>query len=125
MNALFALIYSPRFGEYSYGTEHPFKVQRYRLAFELVRELGLLSPPVRVVDCPPAPEAALSSFHRQGIEIVLPVKGRERSFRRVWAVTHPDRGRKQTKFPHQLEGQAVALDLEGMLRAVRIFAEAR
>ncbi len=52
MTPLFALIYSPRFSEYSYGTEHPFKVQRYRLTFELVRELGLLSPPVRVVDCP-------------------------------------------------------------------------
>ncbi|WP_291318014.1 hypothetical protein [Desulfuromonas sp.] len=45
-----ALIYSSRFSGFSYGEEHPFKVLRYRLTYDLIRELGLLAPPeARVV----------------------------------------------------------------------------
>ncbi len=36
-----ALIYSSNFSNYSFGTEHPFKVQRYRLAYELMNAYGL------------------------------------------------------------------------------------
>ncbi|WP_298038395.1 acetoin utilization protein AcuC [uncultured Desulfuromonas sp.] len=59
-----ALIYSSRFSGFSYGEEHPFKVLRYRLTYDLIRELGLLAPPeARVVECPRAPEEALLSYH--------------------------------------------------------------
>ncbi len=36
-----ALIYSTRFSRFNYGEEHPLKVQRFRLAYELMREYGL------------------------------------------------------------------------------------
>ncbi len=59
-----ALIYSSDFSRYSYGTDHPFKVQRYVLAFELMRAYGLDSlPNAAVCDSPPLEEEALLSFH--------------------------------------------------------------
>lgn len=67
MNAPLAFIYSKRFGEfeYSYGVDHPFKILRYRLTYDLMAEYGLLSSPrIRLVDCPYAAEEALLSFHR-------------------------------------------------------------
>jgi acetoin utilization protein AcuC len=61
-----AFIYSSRFGAYSYGTEHPFKVLRYRLAYDLISELGLLNGgESRLVESPMASEEDLSSFHRR------------------------------------------------------------
>ena len=39
-----ALIFSREFDRFDYGVEHPFKVQRYRLAYELIRAYGLLGP---------------------------------------------------------------------------------
>jgi len=72
MSGRFAFIYSSRFGEYSYGAEHPFKVLRYHLAHELIRELGLLLPPsVRSVESPSAGEAELLSFHHPDYLSVL------------------------------------------------------
>ena len=66
MTARRAFIYSNRFGDYSYGTEHPFKVLRYRLAYDLIRELGLLDGETNLlVESPSASEEALSSFHRR------------------------------------------------------------
>ena len=60
-----ALIYSSRFGDYSYGEDHPFKVMRYRLTYDLMVELGLLSGPgVQVIESPLAPKEALLTFHR-------------------------------------------------------------
>jgi acetoin utilization protein AcuC len=60
-----AFIYSSRFSQFSYGVEHPFKVLRYRLAFELIEEYGLLSnPATRVIECPLIDEEALLCFHR-------------------------------------------------------------
>ena len=54
------LIYSQRFSAYSYGDYHPFKVQRYRMTFELMRELGLTEPPAAEMrECPMAEEEAL------------------------------------------------------------------
>ena len=59
-----AFLYSQRFGDFSYGDDHPFKVQRYRLAYELVSELGLLnSETVRQIECPLIEESALLGFH--------------------------------------------------------------
>lgn len=61
-----AFIHSGRFDAVSYGEDHPFKVLRYRLTFELLRELGLLEgPEVRVVECPSATESDLLTFHRR------------------------------------------------------------
>ncbi len=66
MNAKTALIYSSDFSLYSYGEEHPFKVQRFRLAYELMREYGLTGlPGVTVFNCQPAEEKDLLSFHSQ------------------------------------------------------------
>lgn len=60
------LIYSSRFGDYSYGEDHPFKVARYRLTHDLMAELGLLDlQGTRVVESPLAPEESLLSFHRR------------------------------------------------------------
>ncbi len=59
-----ALIYSHRFQDFSFGQEHPFKIDRYWLAYELIGELGLLClPGVRQIECPMAPESMLTSFH--------------------------------------------------------------
>jgi acetoin utilization protein AcuC len=66
MTGRFAFIYSSRFGEYSYGTEHPFNVLRYRLAHDLIHELGLLADPaVTTIESPLAAEQSLLAFHRQ------------------------------------------------------------
>lgn len=73
-----AFIYSSRFSEYSYGEEHPFKVLRYRLTYDLICELGLLSPPnVRLAECSPLPEDLLLSFHRQDYLDTLKAFSRE------------------------------------------------
>jgi len=59
-----ALIYSSDFSRFSYGEEHPFKVQRFRLAYELMKEYGLTSiPHTKVFDCEPAEENDLLTFH--------------------------------------------------------------
>lgn len=65
MSPQFALIYSSRFAHYSYGEHHPFKVDRYRLTYELMEHCGLVaSPQVLQVECPDADEKNLLSFHR-------------------------------------------------------------
>ena len=66
MTERFAFIYSHRFSGYSYGRDHPFKVQRYRLAYELMEALGVLAAPgLQLVECPAVSEEALLSFHRR------------------------------------------------------------
>jgi acetoin utilization protein AcuC len=62
-----ALLYSPDFNRFSYGKEHPFKVQRFRLAYELMEAYGLTSLPcARVLDCVFAAEDDLLTFHSHG-----------------------------------------------------------
>ncbi|MRR55811.1 MAG: acetoin utilization protein AcuC [Deltaproteobacteria bacterium] len=59
-----ALIYSPDFSSFSYGKEHPFKVQRFRLAHELMEAFDLISlPGAQVFDCIPAKESDILTFH--------------------------------------------------------------
>ncbi len=59
-----ALIYSSDFNRYSYGEDHPFNIQRYRLTFELMEEYGLVDLPMsEVFNCEPAAESDLLSFH--------------------------------------------------------------
>lgn len=59
-----ALIYSPLFGTFNFGDDHPFKLQRNRLAYDLMDAYGLLSlPNMQIRDCRPASEELLLSFH--------------------------------------------------------------
>ncbi|MBN2644640.1 MAG: acetoin utilization protein AcuC [Desulfuromonadaceae bacterium] len=65
MSPDFALIYSHAFSHYSYGDAHPFKVDRYRLTFELMEHCGLVGREgTRLVEAPPAAREALERFHR-------------------------------------------------------------
>lgn len=59
-----ALIYSPLFGDFSYGDDHPFKLQRNRLAYDLLDAYGLLKlPDMQIRDCRPIDDAMVLSFH--------------------------------------------------------------
>jgi acetoin utilization protein AcuC len=59
-----ALIFSPLFGSYSYGDEHPFKLQRYHVARELMEAYGLLKlPGMEIRDCRPVEDDLVLSFH--------------------------------------------------------------
>ncbi|HWI40159.1 MAG TPA: acetoin utilization protein AcuC [Verrucomicrobiae bacterium] len=61
-----ALIHSPGFTRCSYGDSHPMRTERYRLAFELMEELGLLElPGGKVVTCDGGTltEGDLLTFH--------------------------------------------------------------
>jgi acetoin utilization protein AcuC len=59
-----ALIYSHSFGQFSYGESHPFKVQRFRLAYELLAAYGLdRLPGTTICEAPPVAEEQLLTFH--------------------------------------------------------------
>jgi acetoin utilization protein AcuC len=59
-----ALIYSPLFGNFSYGDDHPFKLHRNRLAYDLMAAYGLLElPNMQIRDCQAASDEQLLSFH--------------------------------------------------------------
>lgn len=59
-----ALIYSPLFGNFNYGDEHPFKLQRNRLAYDLMDAYGLLGlPNMQIRNCRPASDELVLSFH--------------------------------------------------------------
>jgi acetoin utilization protein AcuC len=59
-----ALIYSPDLTGFSLGEDHPFKPERYRLAFELMTAYGLTCPPHRIVSgWPLVEEDELLAFH--------------------------------------------------------------
>ena len=59
-----ALIYSKDFSNCCFGEDHPFKVQRYRLAYELMRAYGLTDGARKVVgEYPVVGDDDLLSFH--------------------------------------------------------------
>lgn len=59
-----ALIYSPLFGSYSYGDDHPFKLQRYHLAHQLMEAYGLLAlPGMEIRSGRPVDDELVVSFH--------------------------------------------------------------
>lgn len=59
-----ALIYSPLFGKFSYGDNHPFKLQRNRLAYDLFDAYGLLKlPNMQIRDCSPVTDEQMLTFH--------------------------------------------------------------
>ena len=60
-----SLIYSSQFSDYSYGECHPFKVDRYRLTYELMQSYNLTAAArVKLVECPVVEESLLLDFHR-------------------------------------------------------------
>jgi acetoin utilization protein AcuC len=59
-----ALIYSPLFGNFNYGDDHPFKLQRNRLAYDLMEAYGLLDLPGMVIrNCQPIEDEFALTFH--------------------------------------------------------------
>jgi acetoin utilization protein AcuC len=61
-----SLIYSPLFGKFNYGDDHPFKLQRYRMAYELFDAYGLLElPNMQIRDGQPVGDELVLSFHDQ------------------------------------------------------------
>lgn len=59
-----ALIYSPLFGSFTYGDDHPFKMQRSNLAYDLFDAYGLLTlPNMEIRNCRPIDDGLLLSFH--------------------------------------------------------------
>jgi acetoin utilization protein AcuC len=59
-----ALIYSPLFGNFNFGDDHPFKLQRNRLAYDLMDAYGLLGlPDMQIRGCLPVSDELLLSFH--------------------------------------------------------------
>ena len=64
MSAKTALIYSSRFNTFNYGADHPFHVQRYQLAYELIRSYGLVKLPGSEINSYPlVKEESLLVFH--------------------------------------------------------------
>jgi len=62
-----ALIYSSDFNKFSYGAEHPFKVQRFRLAYELMECYGLTKlPGAGIFNPPAASDEDILTFHSHG-----------------------------------------------------------
>ena len=59
-----ALIYSSLFGSFNYGDDHPFKLQRNRLAYDLMDAYGLLDLPGMVTrNCLPVDDNLVLTFH--------------------------------------------------------------
>ncbi|WP_281185076.1 acetoin utilization protein AcuC [Trichlorobacter lovleyi] len=59
-----ALVYSSRFEQFSYGSQHPFQLHRYGLALELLEAYGLLDlPGMERRDCAPVTDEQILSFH--------------------------------------------------------------
>src|SRR6266568_4722658 len=64
LHARTALIYSSDFSRNSLGEEHPFKLQRFRLAYELISSYGLTAlPHAAILECQPVSDEALLTFH--------------------------------------------------------------
>jgi acetoin utilization protein AcuC len=62
-----ALIYTPDYHRHGYGCGHPFNVQRFKIAFDLMKAYGLTTlPGVEVMEAPSADEEDLLSFHSAG-----------------------------------------------------------
>ena len=59
-----ALIYSPLFGNFNYGDDHPFKLHRNRMAYDLLAAYGLLElPNMEIRDCLPVTDEMVLTFH--------------------------------------------------------------
>lgn len=67
-----AFIYSDEFTKFDYGPNHPLKIFRLKLTYELIKAYGLLSLPcTRYIEARKAEEEELLLFHdREYIEIL-------------------------------------------------------
>jgi acetoin utilization protein AcuC len=64
LRAKTALIYASEFSCFNYGEDHPFKVQRYLFAYELMRLYGLIGAAgTRISTYRPVTEEELLTFH--------------------------------------------------------------
>ncbi len=64
MSARTALIYSHKFDNFSYGESHPFKAQRFRLAYELIKAYSLDTLENSIIsEADNIPEEHILSFH--------------------------------------------------------------
>jgi len=67
-----AFVYSDAIARFDYGSRHPLKPFRLKLAYELIRACGLLgSPDPRVVEAAPAGRDELRTFHARDYLDVL------------------------------------------------------
>lgn len=77
-----AFIYSNRFNDFSFGGNHPFKVERFALTHQLLNSLQLLShPAVRVIESPLASEDELLAFHHADYLHILKEFSRDNTLR--------------------------------------------
>ncbi|MDP2755796.1 MAG: acetoin utilization protein AcuC, partial [Nitrospirota bacterium] len=61
-----AFIYTDDFLRFDYGPAHPFKISRLKLAYELIKALGLLSlPNTRYVEARKAEDEEILLFHKK------------------------------------------------------------
>lgn len=59
-----ALIYSPLFGNFNYGDDHPLKLQRNRLSYDLLDAYGLLElPNMQIRACQAVSDELVLAFH--------------------------------------------------------------
>jgi acetoin utilization protein AcuC len=67
-----ALVYTERFTDFDYGSEHPLRMERLGLTWRLMRAYGLTDLPHTLVRAPePADEATIGEFHSAGYLDVL------------------------------------------------------
>ena len=57
------LVYTPQYAQFDYGRDHPLRLYRLELTYKLMKELGLLSPPVEIEEPQEATEETLLTFH--------------------------------------------------------------
>ena len=80
-----AFIYSERYGQFDYGQEHPFRIERLALTYDLCRAYGLLNlPTTRLVEARDATEEEVAAFHRQDYVDVLRAADRGQAPVNVW-----------------------------------------
>jgi acetoin utilization protein AcuC len=71
-----ALVHSDAYTRFDYGPEHPLRMERLGLTYDLMDACGLTRlPTTRVLAPPPAPDAALREFHSAEYLAVLRAAG--------------------------------------------------
>ena len=59
-----AFLYTPEYSLYDYGTDHPMRIARLRLCYELLEAYHLFdNPDVRIIEPIPATKKEVLSFH--------------------------------------------------------------
>jgi len=58
-----ALVYSDEYTRFDYGRGHPLRLFRLQLTVDLMKDYGLLDPPVEITNPPLASEETITTFH--------------------------------------------------------------